>query len=126
MMMRLTILGLCLALGACGAEQAMETRPNPKKVPAIAPPPPLRPVTGLDRVIGKDARALVGLFGEPLQDIREPGARILQFGGGCILDAYLYPPAKGREPVVKHLEARLPDGRDTDRAACVMTLSRGR
>lgn len=100
---------------------------KPLKSPAAIPAPPLRGVTGLDKVMGKDTRMLIALFGPAAQDVREQGARKLQFGGaGCILDAYLYPPSAGREPVVTYVETRLPDGRDTDRAACIMTLSRGR
>ncbi len=41
-----------------------------------------------------------------------------------MLDAYLYPPAPGREPVVTHVDARLPSGEDIDRASCVAALSR--
>ncbi|AHE56811.1 hypothetical protein [Sphingomonas sanxanigenens] len=98
--------------------------------PAVTPPPPVaRPAApapiGLERVIGKDARNLVALFGQPDQDTREPGARRLQFAGPiCILDAYLYPPARGREPVVTYVDARQPDGRDIDRASCVAALTR--
>ncbi len=126
-------------LSACAAQQAApppvqkapsrapSTPAKPVKRPGPIMPPPLRNVTGLDRVMGKDARTLISLFGPAVQDVREQGARKLQFGGaGCILDAYLYPPTPGREPVVTYAEARLPDGRDTDRAACIMTLSRGR
>ncbi len=127
--MKMPVSGLImlLALSACASQQASAPEPRkPARAPVVAAPP-VRPQTGVDRVMGKDVRALVALFGQPVQDVREPSARKLQFGGaGCILDTYLYPPAKGREPVVKYVDARLPDGRDTDRAACIMTLSRGR
>jgi hypothetical protein len=126
----LSMLSACAAEPSAPVQSPASKRPAarpPGRVPAIAPPQPIRPQTGVDRVVGKDARALIALFGQPVQDVRETGARKLQFGGsGCILDAYLYPPAKGREPIVKYVDARLPDGRDTDRAACIMTLSRGR
>jgi hypothetical protein len=88
------------------------------------PAAPLRP-TGLERVMGQDARGLVTLFGPANQDVREDNARKLQFAGPiCILDAYLYPPAKGRESVVTYLDARQPDGKDIDRASCVAALTR--
>jgi hypothetical protein len=81
--------------------------------------------TGLEAVMGRTAAALTALFGNPGLDVREGSARKLQFGGpACVLDAYLYPPARGGDPVVTHVDARLPDGRDTDRAACIITLSR--
>ncbi len=84
----------------------------------------MRPV-GLERVLGADARALTGLFGAPDQDVREAGARRLQFAGPfCILDTYLYPPGGSSEPVVSYVDARQPDGRDIDRASCVAALVR--
>ena len=86
---------------------------------------PLHTPTGLELVMGRDARALIALFGTPGLDALEGPARKLQFlGPTCVLDAYLYPPRRGGDPVVTHIDARLPDGRDTDRAACVETLSR--
>ncbi len=76
-------------------------------------------------IIGRTAAALVGLLGEPALDVREGPARKLQFSGqDCVLDAYLYPPRGRGEAVVTHVDARLPDGRDTDRNACLETLRR--
>jgi hypothetical protein len=75
--------------------------------------------------MGQGARALVALFGNPDLDVREGNARKLQFlGPVCVLDAYLYPPRAGAEPVVTHIDARLPDGRDIDRSSCVAALTR--
>jgi hypothetical protein len=82
---------------------------------------------GQETVLGRDARTLVGQFGEPDLDVREGTARKLQFAGpACVLDAYLYPRAGGGEPVVTHIDARLPDGRDMDRASCIAALSQRR
>jgi hypothetical protein len=40
-----------------------------------------------------------------------------------VLDAYLYPPEPGREPVTTYLDARrASDAQDVDRAACVAAL----
>jgi len=109
--------GLALLLAACA------TAPAPPPTPAAAPPASLG--AGLDRVTGKDARALQILFGEPDLDVREPPARKLQYAGPiCVLDAYLYPPATGREPVVRYIDARAPSGEDFDRASCIAALSR--
>ena len=96
------------------------------KVPIVmAPPPPVRIEAGLDRVIGRDARALISLFGTPDHDMREDPARKLQYASGvCVLDAYLYPPGPGREALVTHVDARLPTGEDIDRASCIAALSR--
>ena len=83
------------------------------------------PVAGLERVLGKDGTALVALFGAPDQDMREPTARRMVFVGPiCVLDAYLYPPSPGKEPVVTWVDARLPSGDDMDRASCVAALTR--
>jgi predicted small lipoprotein YifL len=117
----LALAALALSLTACGEAAPQKQRPQ-----AIATPP-IKLATGLDRVMGKDARSLVQLFGPAAQDVREASARKLQFSGAsCVLDAYLYPPATGKEPVVTFLAARVPDGRDADKAACVTALSQKR
>lgn len=119
------IVALAAVLAAC---TPMQQRPRvaPSVRNDIRPTlPPLRSSAGLEAVMGRNARALTALFGDPGLDVREGPARKLQFlGPACVLDAYLYPPRGGGDPVVTHVDARLPDGRDTDRAACVQTLSR--
>lgn len=109
------------ALSACGgATSAVEQRPA-----TFIPPVQAKVPTGLDRVMGKNANTLVSLFGPAAQDVREETARKLQFAGSsCILDAYLYPPSKGKEPVVTHLSARIADGRDADKMSCVASLAK--
>lgn len=108
--------GLALLLGGCAAvPQTAAPAPTPVTPPVIS-------TSGLEHVLGHDARALVALFGQPTLDVREAQARKLQFAGPiCVLDAYLYPKG-GREPVVTYLDARQPDGRDIDRASCVAAL----
>jgi len=111
-----TLLAGGLGLAACAT-----TAPTPT---ATAAPRPTISTAGLQRVMGQSAAALVALFGDPAQDVREDSARKLQFaGGGCVLDTYLYP-AGGGEPVVTHVDARSPVGEDVDRAACVEALTR--
>jgi hypothetical protein len=110
---------LLLAAG-CAAPSA--------KRPATAQPPPERTVpyttTGLEAVIGRTARLLETQFGKPVLDVREGTARKLQFAGpACVLDAYLYPPKGGGEPIVTHVDARTPAGADFDRASCVAALT---
>jgi hypothetical protein len=96
--------------------------PRPQVIPTVSVP--MRP-TGLERVLGQNANGLTELFGKADQDVREPGARRLQYVGPfCILDAYLYPPGERNDPVVTYLDARQPDGRDIDRASCVAALVR--
>ena len=76
-----------------------------------------------DDVAGADARRLVSMFGQPRLDLREADMRKLQFSNGqCVLDAYLYPTRRRKEPVVKHVDTRLSDGRDVDPAACIAAL----
>ena len=112
------------ALAGCSATP----RPVPPVRPAHQPvvsTPVHAPPTGLEAVMGRSAGALIALFGAPGLDAREGPARKLQFlGPACVLDAYLYPPRRGAEAVVTHVDTRLPDGRDTERAACVEALSR--
>jgi hypothetical protein len=113
------------ALAACVAAERPRTAPPVRieRQPNVSAP--LHTPGGLDMVMGHNARTLIARFGNPGLDVREGPARKLQFlGPACVLDFYLYPPRGGGDPVVTHIDARLPDGRDTDRAACVETLSR--
>ena len=96
-----------------------------KKAAKKAPPAPETPrvVSELDRVMGKEARTLIQLFGEPAQDVREAAARKLQFAStDCILDAYLYAPSDGKDPVVTYIATRVSDGRDAERNSCISAL----
>ena len=112
-------LALLCALSACATPPAKVSGPvRGPAVPATLP-------AGLERVLGKDARALEILFGAPDQDVREETARKLQYASGvCVLDAYLYPKKAGAEPVVTWIDARRPNGDDIDRASCIAALSR--
>lgn len=106
----LSLLG-ALALSGCTASEAPPaTLPAPPMAGAYGPPKPL---------IGLDARRLIARFGEPRLDIRDRTVRKLQFmTGGCVLDAYLYTTARGKEPSVTHIDTRMPDGKDVDPVTC--------
>jgi hypothetical protein len=109
-----------LALSGCVAAPSATT---PARVTI---PPPRYPVAGLESVIGQSAGALTRAFGQPDKDIREAGARKLQFASPfCVLDTYLYS-KNGAAPVVTHIDTRQPDGRDIDRASCVAAMQRRR
>lgn len=101
---------------------------TPSVVDRPAPGTPVQQTfsrAGLEGVMGSNAAALSRLFGRPDLDVREGNARKLQFLSAiCVLDTYLYPPARGGEAVVTYIDARLPDGRDIDRASCVAAISR--
>jgi len=121
-MRALPFLPLLLLVPACTPAPA----PAPPRV-APAPPPVVLPAAGLDRVMGRDASALLALFGPPALDTREGPARRLQFRGpACLLDAYLYPPQGGGTPRVTWVDARTLQGGDLDRASCVAALARAR
>nr|WP_209023415.1 hypothetical protein [Sphingomonas jejuensis] len=109
-----------LAIGGCTAVPTGSTT-APPRLPTAS-----YTTAGLERVLGHDAPALQRLFGEPQLDVREGPARKLQFGGACVLDAYLYPSRAGSAPVVTHVDARQADGRPIDRAACVSALAGAR
>jgi hypothetical protein len=113
-------LTLFLLLAGCAAT------PAPRPAAGAAPSaPPVVSAAGLQAVIGRTAAVLAAQFGKADLDVREGSARKLQFvGPACVLDTYLYPPAGGGEPIVTHVDARLPDGRDMDRASCVAALAR--
>ena len=115
--------GLMLVAAGCVPSRVEQPAPATARQPAAAVRT-ATPVGGLSGVIGRDARALEAQFGKPALDIREGTARKLQFASSvCVLDAYLYPPARGGEPVVTHLDARMPDGSDFDRASCIAALT---
>jgi hypothetical protein len=128
MRLKATILAAALLASACAPRAAQEVAPASRpRPPGAAAAAPTRPVAGLEAALGRTAAQLTARFGAPALDIREGTARKLQFeGAACILDAYLYPPAAGGEPIVTHLDARLPDGRDFDRASCVAALGAAR
>lgn len=114
------LLGVSLLAG-CAARTA--DAPPPAAAAVVAAPTAYT-AHGLETVIGSTARVLIGQFGLPDLDLREGAARKLQFlGPACVLDAYLYPRRGGGEPVVTHVDARLPDGREMDRSSCVAALS---
>lgn len=107
-----------LLLGGCG-ETGTVAPPAAGFTPATRPSD--RDLTGMD------ARALQRQFGKPRLDIRDPTARKLQFANGrCILDAYLYPPAPDKEPVVTYVEARSATGGAFEGAACAKALREGK
>ena len=114
-------------------EKQAQMKPKPQAKPAAKPQTKTPPTEGprsmseLDRVMGKDARALIQLFGQPVQDVLEGAARKLQFASNdCILDIYLYSSAEGKEPVVSFVTARVSDGRDAERNSCISALRRTR
>ena len=114
---RVAIAGLLLVAG-CAPTATSEA-------PVTTPRAPSRATTavGLQGVMGQSAPTLEAKFGRPALDVREGTARKLQFANQvCVLDAYLYSPRQGGEAVVTHVDARLPDGRDIDRASCVAAL----
>lgn len=91
----------------------------------VTPPrdPELRMEPGLEGVIGASRAQLAGQFGQPRLDVWEGDARKLQYGGtACVLDIYLYPTSRSREPLATYVDARRGDGRDVDKAACVRAL----
>lgn len=92
--------------------------PRPRAATVVNP-------AGLERVLGRDADAVIALFGTPDQDQREARGRRLQFvGPACVLDAYFYAKGERGAPVVTWIDARTPAGQDFDRASCVAALSR--
>jgi hypothetical protein len=98
---------------------------------ATTPPPaptPVKPATPAVRergdLIGLTAEELVQRFGRPSFQVREGAGLKLQFaGGGCVLDAYLYPPASGSGvDRVAHVDTRRPSGDDVTQATCLAAL----
>lgn len=102
------------------AERKARKQAKKKQTPPVEAP---RPKTEIEHVMGKEARTLIQLFGQPAQDVREATARKLQFSSkDCVLDAYLYAPAEGQDPVVTYVSTRVADGRDAERNSCITAL----
>jgi hypothetical protein len=112
-------LAVALLLSACVSPGSA---PSGTRTPVAVP---RYPVVGLEGVLGQTANALTRSFGQPNQDVREGGARKLQFVSPfCVLDTYLYPKGGGGDSFVAHVDARQLDGRDIDRASCVASMQR--
>ena len=118
MLIRSPALPIAASLLLAGCVSASSDSPT-----TLPETPPSASMAGLEPVMGRQAAILTRLFGQPDLDVREGNARKLQFSSQvCVLDAYLYPRSAGTEPVVTWVDARLPDGRDVDRASCVAAL----
>jgi hypothetical protein len=126
------LLAACGGSGGTGKIKSAATVPPPPpakvvvRSPVRTPPPSakVQVIPGLEGVIGADRNELLRQFGAARLDVWEGDARKLQFSGtACVLDVYLYPPERGKEPEATYVDARRPsDGQDVDRAACVAAL----
>lgn len=122
----LTTLIATLAFAGAPADAKKKKKKKGEETELVGPPPTSHGPISAEKIMGKDARAVMSYFGKPALDVREDKARKLQFSNkDCILDAYLYPPSEGKEAVVIWLSARVPDGRDAERNSCITALSRG-
>lgn len=131
--MKSTLILIALAglLGGCGAATTSGNapvtagnRPAPRTYSGGAVTH-AAPRQGGDGVMGRDAAMLTRLFGAPRLDRHDGAAHVLQYAGSaCVLDAYLYAPRSGAEPVVTHVDTRNLDGGDVDAAACIAALQR--
>ena len=78
-----------------------------------------------NNLIGNSADAIGSMFGKPRLDVVEGAGRKLQFAGtACTLDIYFYAARAGAAPVATHVDARTPDGRDTEVNGCANALRR--
>lgn len=138
----LILLALVPALAACASNLPPRAKSTKGKPPVARPASrpattPVRPLVrtlppavrvqslpGLEGVIGATANELVRQFGIPRLDVIEGDARKLQYiAPACVLDIFLYPAERGREPQATYVEARrASDGQEVDRAACVTAL----
>ncbi len=117
---------IALLLAPAGMAEARKKKKDVEAGFVPGPPVSTHAASGIERIMGKDARTVVAYLGRPVLDVREDAARKLQFSNrDCILDAFLYPPSPGKEPVVTYVSARVPDGRDAEKNSCIVALSRG-
>ena len=126
---------LPLALTACGAATGTGTSTRGPATAGQLPPPNLHRGgtlpgrgegdSGGGQVMGRNAAQLARDFGPPRLAVTEGPAHKLQYvSDRCVMDAYLYAPRAGAEPVVTHIDTRSPEGTDVARDACIATLPR--
>jgi hypothetical protein len=110
-------LSLSFALVLAGCASTPEPTPEPAR-------PVVRP-TGLIGLTGQEIANRLGIV--PTLQIREGNGTKLQFRTrNCVLDAYLYPPARGGQPLVEHVDTRAPSGADYPEVSCIAAFSAGR
>lgn len=116
-MLRFLAPALALTVAAC----ANTPKPQPA---AVIVQPSARPTGGT--LIGLDANDLARRFGQPVFQVQEgPGTKLQWAGGGCVLDAFLYPPESGSGTArVIYADARRPSGADIDVASCLALMGR--
>jgi hypothetical protein len=123
--LRVAYLLALLPLAACGPA---EVRPAPAAPVPVPSPVGVAPVPGAApfAIEGASAQRLIAQFGAPQVDLKEGAGRKLQFlGPACVLDAYLYPPQRGRgDATVRHIDTRRRDGAPIDQASCVAALTK--
>jgi len=113
--------GLALLLTGCAGSAI------PRAIPpqTTAPPPTIVKPVQNNTLIGSSADAVGSMFGKPRLDVVEGAGRKLQFAGAaCTLDIYFYAARAGAAPVATHVDARTPDGRDTEVNGCANALRR--
>jgi hypothetical protein len=114
---------LATTLAGCAGTAVPRATPPPSRVvPAPITPPR---IVQNNSLVGHDAASAIRLFGKPRLDVTEGAGRKLQFAGSaCTIDVYYYAPRAGAAPVATHVDARLPDGRDTNVTGCIEALQR--
>jgi hypothetical protein len=125
-----------LLLTACGGATTSSSGRAPVTAGQLPPPNLHRGGTlggrdtanasgGGGQVMGRTAAQLMRDFGVPRLDVTEGPAHKLQYAGDrCVMDAYLYAPRAGAEPVVTHIDTRSPEGTDVATDACIAMLPR--
>jgi hypothetical protein len=119
-MRRLLLVSTFVFLAGCAAKpEVIESAPPPRP----APPPSAHTRS---EIMGLTTEELVRRLGTPALQIREGESLKLQFRGSqCVLDAYLYPAAPGREPYrVTYVDTRTRSLNTIDQTACIASLER--
>ena len=114
--MRRLIFCFTVTLAGCAST------PEPSVAPVATPAPR---ATGLIGLTGQEVANRLGLV--PTLQIREGNGTKIQFRTrSCVLDAYLYPPARGGQPVVEHVDTRTPQGADYPEVSCLAEFAEHR
>lgn len=121
------LLALSGAIAALASARPASALPGPTRsacpvteLPASNTPRRAQPRV-LPQLAGKPLDETLRLLGRPFLLVREGEARKLQYHlVACTLDLYLYPTAKGGEPLADYADARRgSDGRSVSLAPCI-------
>lgn len=121
------VAGVALIAAACAEVPPSIPAPAPDSgqaaLPAARPETPAPAPADASTLVGRSAREVAELLGEPQLRRRDPPAELWQYRAGpCVLDLFLYADRTGGAATVAHVEMRA-NHADANRAECLRALT---